>query len=194
MMVIGPLMIEHRLIDRMIETMKAEIERIGQEGEVDERFVEDAVDFIRTYADRCHHGKEEDILFRELRKKGLTDEHVRILTELEEEHRWGRKTTGKLAEARERYAKGEKGALTSVVELMRSLVDFYPKHIEKEDKRFFIPIMEYFTESEKELMLNEENEFDRTLIHLKYKEIVDSLGTSSGVQEPPSVSETEEGQ
>ena len=34
--------------------------------EVDPVFIDTAVDFIRTYADRCHHGKEEDLLFKAL--------------------------------------------------------------------------------------------------------------------------------
>ena len=29
------------------------------------------IEFLRLYADRCHHGKEEALLFRELEKKGM---------------------------------------------------------------------------------------------------------------------------
>ena len=175
MMVIGPMMIEHRLIEKMIATVQREIDGIRQTGEVDPVFIDKAVDFIRTYADRCHHGKEEDILFRELKKKDLTEEHSRIMEELEEEHRLGRKTTGQLAEAKERYVNGEDGALDLILETMGLLVDFYPKHIEKEDKHFFFPVMEYFTEEEKSAMLAEGNEFDRELIHIKYREMVEAL-------------------
>jgi hypothetical protein len=55
---------------------------------------------------------------------------------------------------------------------MRSLVQFYPKHIEKEDKHFFIPCMDYFTEAERQTILEEEWGFDRNLIHEKYKNMV----------------------
>ena len=55
---------------------------------------------------------------------------------------------------------------------MSLLVDFYPKHIEKEDKRFFLPVMSYFTGEEKDLMLQEGFLFDQKLIHEKYKEVV----------------------
>jgi hemerythrin-like domain-containing protein len=175
MMSIGPMMIEHRLIERMIEAMKVEIDRIGRAGEVDPVFVEKAVDFIRTYADRCHHGKEEDILFRELKKKELSGEHARIMIELEEEHRLGREITGQLVEATKRYVNGDEGSLASVVDCMTTLVDFYPVHIEKEDKHFFFPVMEYFSDDEKNSMLEEGNAFDKELIHLKYKEMVDSF-------------------
>ena len=64
----GPLMIEHRLIERMISIIKDALIQIESTQEVDPVFVDTAVDFIRTYADRTHHGKEEDILFRDLRQ------------------------------------------------------------------------------------------------------------------------------
>jgi len=171
-MPIGPLMIEHRLIERMIEVMKEDIVLIEKEGKVDPEFIEMAVDFIRTYADRCHHGKEEDILFRDLGLKKLSAEHKRIMQELMEEHRWGRRVTGRLVEANSRYVQGNREALSSIVDSMRALVEFYPGHIEKEDKHFFIPCMDYFNDAEKEAMLKEEYDFDKNLIHEKYRNTV----------------------
>ncbi len=172
MMPIGPLMIEHRLIERMIDVMREELLLIMKEKKVDPEFIEMAVDFIRTYADRCHHGKEEDILFRDLGGKKLTDDHKRIVGELVEEHRLGRKITGRLVEANAKYVQGSQEALSVMMDCIQSLVEFYPKHIEKEDKHFFIPCMDYFTDSEKDIMLKEEWEFDKSLIHEKYRNMV----------------------
>jgi len=172
MMPIGPLMIEHRLIERMIEAMREELLLIEKEKKVDPGLIEMAVDFIRTYADRCHHGKEEDILFRDLGVKKLTDEHRHTMEELVEEHRFGRKVTARLVEANTRYVQGNQEALSVITDCIRSLIEFYPKHIEKEDKHFFIPCMEYFSEVEKEAMLKEEWEFDKSLIHEKYRNAV----------------------
>jgi len=169
MMPIGPLMIEHRLIERMIDVMRKELVLIMKEKKVDPEFIEMAVDFIRSYADRCHHGKEEDILFRDLGGKKLTDEHKRTMEELVEEHRLGRKITGRLVEANAKYVQGSQEALSVIMDCIKSLVEFYPKHIEKEDKHFFIPCMDYFTDSEKDIMLKEEWEFDKSLIHEKYR-------------------------
>jgi hemerythrin-like domain-containing protein len=94
------------------------------------------------------------------------------MDELVEEHRWGRKTTRELLEAKEKYQQGDTDALSTIIDRMKFLVDFYPKHIEKEDRHFFIPVMTYFTEEEKAAMLDEEYEFDRQFIHEKYKAIV----------------------
>jgi hemerythrin-like domain-containing protein len=178
MMPIGPLMIEHRLIERMIKTMQEELQTIEKNKEiVDTLFIDTVVDFIHTYADHCHHGKEEDILFRELKKKSISAEHHRIMEELEDDHRRGRKITGKLADSNLSCSAGEQNSISVIIECLRDLVDFYPKHIEKEDKHFFIPIMNYFSKDEKDLMLQEGFEFDRKLIHEKYETITQQAET-----------------
>jgi len=84
----------------------------------------------------------------------------------------GRKITGRLVEANAKYVQGSQEALSVMMDCIQSLVEFYPKHIEKEDKHFFIPCMDYFTDSEKDIMLKEEWEFDKSLIHEKYRNMV----------------------
>ena len=172
MLPVGPLMIEYRLIERMIALMGKEVQKIGQGLAPDMEFIRTAVDFIKTYADRLHHGKEEDILFRDLAKKQLSTEHKRIMDELVKEHALGRENTQKLVEARNKYLAGEKDSVKVIVGNMGILVKFYPKHIEKEDKHFFLPVMNYFTKDEQSAMLVEFNDFDRQFIHAIYKNIV----------------------
>lgn len=171
---IGPMMWEHRLIEKFLTLFGGEIERIAGKRGVDPLFIDTAVDFIRMYADRTHHGKEEDILFRDLRKKVLSPEHARIMGELEEEHRYSRMTVGKLVRAKERFLEGE-DTRGEMIECLKELASFYPKHIEKEDKHFFFPCMDYFTPAEQDAMLQEFWEFDRKMIHEKYQKVYDAL-------------------
>jgi hemerythrin-like domain-containing protein len=175
---IGPLMWEHRLIEKMLSFFEGETKKIAEQKKVAPLFVDTAVDFIRTYADRTHHGKEEDILFRDLIKKQLSAEHTRIMEELVEEHKYARKTVGMLVDAKERYLKGGDTS-QEVVALLRELAHFYPIHIEKEDKHFFYPCMEYFTMEEQDKILAEFYEFDRKMIHEKHRNIVDRIAAQS---------------
>jgi len=165
---IAPLMIEHRLIERMIRILKIELENIKKTKKTTPVLIENAVDFIRSYADQTHHGKEEDILFRELQKKKISLEHKIIMNELIEEHVTGRKITGELVRANKLYTQGKMESLNIIIDKISFLVDFYPRHIEKEDKHFFIPIMEYFSKEEQDNMLEEGRVFDRKMIHRKY--------------------------
>lgn len=83
---IGPLMWEHRTIERAVKLMDDALGRMRRTGALEHRFLELSVDFIRTYADRTHHGKEEDILFRVLAKKPRDAVHRAIMEELMAEH------------------------------------------------------------------------------------------------------------
>ena len=177
---VAPLMIEHRLIERMIELIRTKTKKAEESGVPDVRFIDTAVDFIRTYADRLHHGKEEGILFRDLAAKPISEEHRRTMGELVAEHRFGRETTARLVAAKRRYVDGDSGALTNIIDCLIALADFYPKHIEKEDRRFFIPVMRYFTPEEQVRMLAEENEFDRRFAHAHYNLVVDDWSKGSG--------------
>ncbi|MFX1466891.1 MAG: hemerythrin domain-containing protein, partial [Promethearchaeota archaeon] len=137
MMPIGPLMIEHRLIERIVPVLKEELNRIDKTNEVNPIFIETAVDFFRTYADRTHHGKEEDILFRDLKKKQLSAEHQKIMDELIEEHVYARRIVGNLLMSKDSYMQGNKNALKHVIDRLNDLIELYPAHIKKEDKQFF---------------------------------------------------------
>ena len=171
----GPLMIEHRLIERMLANVKNLLVQVGQTKKIDPLLVDKAVDFIRTYADRTHHGKEEDILFRDLNNKELSEIDRRVMNELIEEHVFGRKTTKALVEANTQYRNGDSSSLGDIVSCLNTLVDFYPKHIEKEDKVFFPASRAYFSETEDQTMLAEFMDFDQKMIHEKYKSVVEEL-------------------
>ncbi len=171
----GLLMVEHRLIERMISLLKEALSQIETAKKNDPVFIDTVVDFIRTYADRTHHGKEEDILFRDLSKCHLSNEDSRIMKELVDDHVFARQTTKALVEANILYRDGKKSALSNISKNINTLVEFYPKHMEKEDKVFFPAARAYFTDEQDQTMLAEFWEFDRKMIHEKYKSVVEKL-------------------
>lgn len=169
----APLMIEHRLIERMIAIIKQNLPQIEGKEKTDPIFIDTIADFIHTYADRTHHGKEENILFRDLEKRQLAKEDRLLMNDLIEEHILGRRVTKELMEANKRYRKdGNKAALAEIISSLRLLTTFYPKHIEKEDKVFFPAARQYFSGQEDQDMLKEFWEFDRKMIHEKYISVV----------------------
>jgi hemerythrin-like domain-containing protein len=170
---IGALMIEHRLIERMVHLLEAHVWEIQRGEPANTDFIDSVLEFVRTYADRCHHGKEEDLLFRELESRPLDAEHKQILRELIQEHTVARQTAARLSAANDRHRKGESGALGEIVASAGELTDLYPRHIEKEDHHFFGPIMDCFNASELADMLGDFWEFDRKLIHERYRSVVD---------------------
>lgn len=172
---IGPLMHEHRLIERMLAVIRRDLARVEAGGPVDHDLVAQATEFFRSYADRCHHGKEEDILFRELAKLDLAPELKAIMAELVEDHRQGRQRVGAVVQANQRLAAGDGQAQAALLEGLGWLCDFYPRHIAKEDKHFFFPCMELFSDAAKQAMLAEFYAFDQRLVHEIYRQRVETL-------------------
>jgi hemerythrin-like domain-containing protein len=184
MLPIAPLMVEHRIIERMIAIVNIEVEHLRTTRQPNALFIDTVVDFIRTYADQTHHGKEEDILFRKLSEKPLSPEHAQLLNELLQEHVDGRQATHDLVTAKIRYFSGDVDALQRIRETMEFLVEVYPQHIAKEDQRFFPPVMAYLTHDEQQRMLDEGRAFDRRMIHKKYDRVVSEVEQSRMIPEP----------
>lgn len=168
-------MIEHRLIERMLELARKEVCSITQWKRADVVFLDQAVDFIKTYADRTHHGKEEDILFRDLEKRPLSPGHRKMMQDLVNEHKFARGIVAEMVAARQRYMAGDAQAVEVIKVKLQALADFYPVHIAKEDKEFFPATERYYNSSELDAMLQEFREFDRKMIHDKYKAVVQQL-------------------
>lgn len=166
---------EHKLIIRAVDAIKRKIEEIKANRMVNPNQINTMVDFFRTYADRFHHGKEEGILFWKLSQKELADVRRQVMKELIEEHVFARRTVTALENAKENYVSGKTEFLGGLLESLQTLVEFYPIHIEKEDKHFFYPTMTYFSSQEQEDMLRKFQEFNRNFTDKRYSQIIDSL-------------------
>ena len=170
---VGALMIEHRLVERMLGVVEREIPKVETRNEIEPFFIDTVVDFIRIYADRTHHAKEEHILFKEVAKKEMTREDRALLDVLLSEHDYGRKTVREVVEAKERYVRNEAGALAVILEKLNALIVFYHEHIRKEDDLFFPASIRYLSDEEQDAILLEFWESDRKMIHEKYRSVVE---------------------
>ncbi|HSB68031.1 MAG TPA: hemerythrin domain-containing protein [Candidatus Methylomirabilis sp.] len=127
---------EHRVILRVIGAMArmdATLER-GADLKVETLLA--IVEFMRTFADKCHHGKEEAHLFSTLQRKGVPIGGC-PLGALIREHEQGRTLVRDLEAATEAYLQGGLGAREALAKSLRGLVALYPNHIWKEDYLLF---------------------------------------------------------
>ncbi len=162
------------MIEKMLYLFKVEIKKIHEENLVNTMFIDLATDFIKTYADLTHHGKEEKILFRELAGKKLLPEQAKIMNELLADHDVVRTSSNRLLDAKKRYLHGEDTS-QEIISILKDLAQFYAGHIEKEEERFFVSVADYFSDAERERIANEFGEFDRNVIHWKYRRAATSL-------------------
>jgi hemerythrin-like domain-containing protein len=90
------------------------------------------IDFFRGFVDRCHHGKEEDVLFPELEKRGVPREGGPIGVMLAE-HDSGRRHIREMANGLARLQSGDGNAVRGIRENVSGYKDLLRGHIDKED-------------------------------------------------------------
>lgn len=113
---------EHALIKRFIALVPEIVGRIDLESEEGRDRISLGVDFIRNYADRYHHAKEEDILF------ACFDPGLDIIKAMHEDHRRGRACVKGILDALERRD-GE-----GVADNLNGYAGILTEHIKKEDE------------------------------------------------------------
>jgi hemerythrin-like domain-containing protein len=137
---IDVLMTEHRLIEKVLAALEAHARELVGGRALERGPIRDFSDFFRSYADACHHGKEEDLLFKRMVELGFPKDHGPIAVMLYE-HTIGREHVGALraiGEAAGPVAPDE-GAL--VVTRAAAYVPMLREHILKED-RILYPLAE----------------------------------------------------
>jgi hemerythrin-like domain-containing protein len=123
---------EHRLILRMIALLEHNTALMEQGRFRDWQFFLDAVAFIRNYADRFHHAKEEDVLFLALVKNGMPEKQSPIEA-MHIEHEQGRTHVRAIEAAARKALAGDAGQISLIASQARGYAQLLRGHIDKED-------------------------------------------------------------
>lgn len=113
---------EHICIKRLLALIPALVEDMRASGQINAELMRGVVDFIRGYADRFHHMKEEDVLF------DYTDKEAEVIRVIYEDHDHARAFVRAVAEAIED---------SNVLALCANLTGYrelLTEHIKKEDE------------------------------------------------------------
>jgi len=128
---------EHEVILRVLHATEATANAVEFGVEAPAQFLSDVVEFLRLYADRQHHGKEEDLLFPELEKKGLPRSGGPVGVMLME-HQLGRAHIAKMVEAATAYAGGDRTAGATWADAALDYVALLREHVAKENQILFV--------------------------------------------------------
>ncbi len=113
---------EHKLIKRLVALIPKQVEQLDLELSECREQVLAMVDFIRSFADKYHHAKEEDILFK------YFDENLDIIQIMYEDHTSARNHVKAIVEG------VEKKDNASVKEHLAAYHELLPEHIKREDE------------------------------------------------------------
>ena len=123
---------EHQIILLVLRAVEREMQRIQAGEPVPEERVGQMIDFIQNFADRCHHAKEEDLLFARMQERGMPV-HGGPISVMLQEHEEGRRLVRAAAEALPRAAAGDTRAATALATNLLAFVRLLRAHIDKED-------------------------------------------------------------
>ncbi len=133
---------EHKVIVRVISALETAADRLEAGQDVPVSFFLDAADFIKGFADGCHHRKEEGVLFQSMAANGVPVQNGPIGAMLAD-HEQGRLFTRGMREAALRLQAGDReavavaAAVAAVVENARGYANLLRTHIYKEDNILF---------------------------------------------------------
>ncbi len=161
---------EHENIRRMLKVVRNISYEVLTLGEFELEDMDKVIDFIRNYADKHHHGKEEDILFETMNKKIEKLAKAGAITGMYIEHDMGRLYMLNLEKALKEYDLGDDKARLDIIANSISYAALLERHIEKENTAMY-----KFAEN----MLDEES---KAYIERETKKIED-LADESGIKE-----------
>ncbi len=143
----GILRHEHEAILKMLDVADEVNRRIERSAPVRAEVFARLVEFFRLFADKCHHGKEEDLLFPAMEAKGFPRQGGPISVMLAE-HDQGRACVREMAAAAEGIAAGTSGSASRWVSAAGEFSSLLRAHIDKEDNVLFVMAERILTNGE----------------------------------------------
>ncbi|KKL29067.1 hypothetical protein LCGC14_2368860, partial [marine sediment metagenome] len=111
-------------------------ENINTTKDFDVNDVEKIVDFLKTFADKCHHGKEETALFPALVLAGIPEENGPIAVMLHE-HNIGREHIKEISTNVENCKTDNSSSGELLAASLTNYVNLLENHIHKEENVLF---------------------------------------------------------
>jgi hemerythrin-like domain-containing protein len=127
---------EHEAITRMLEAAELTAGKLERNEAVRAEWLEGMSEFFSLFLDKCHHGKEEEIFFPALAKKGMPVDGGPIGVMLHE-HDEGRALAQRLRELAQAYSKGDRTVGTEWAATAREYAQLLHDHILKENNVLF---------------------------------------------------------
>ncbi|MGV8983330.1 hemerythrin domain-containing protein [Clostridium sp.] len=131
------MMEEHKLIKRMLVVVRKFSIKVLNNEEVDYNDFNIVIDFVRNYADKHHHNKEEVILFKKM-SEVLGDRIANgPIMGMLVEHDLGRLFMKNLEVALEKFQAGDSNSRVDIIANAIAYTDLLNRHIDKEDTAIY---------------------------------------------------------
>lgn len=127
---------EHLVIKKVLQCLEKMVAESVQDQKLNLESARAAIDFLRHFADGCHHSKEEDRLFPAMEECGIPREGG-PLGVMVADHIAGREAIQGMVESMDKAAHGDVAALKTFADNAREYISLLSDHISKEDHCLF---------------------------------------------------------
>ncbi|MHA2370056.1 MAG: hemerythrin domain-containing protein [Candidatus Hodarchaeales archaeon] len=141
MKTIQELMKEHDNIAIMLEILEKATESFKTDTEGTVEHLEQIIDFFDAFGDKCHHSKEEDLLYAALKKSGMiTENHpdgvvvINTIASMIKDHQRARIYIDDMREALAKYHEENSASIDHFVKKANNFIAFQRQHINTEDQ------------------------------------------------------------
>lgn len=170
---------EHVNIRRMLKVVRNICYRVMTKDDYDVNDFPIIIDFIRIYADKHHHGKEEDVLFETMKNELEKLAKSGAITGMYIEHDMGRLFMSNLEKALGRFKSGDDEARLDIIANAISYTDLLDRHIEKENTALYKFAEKMLNDNSKSFIEDECKKVEDMAIEAglqeKYLKILDDL-------------------
>ncbi len=169
---------EHDGVTVMLNIMEKVCRHDQESGSLNMDHFESILEFLKVFVDKCHHAKEEELLFPALEALGVLKEGGPI-GEMLSEHTQGREFIKAMVAASFEYKNGEKSARGGMIRHAQDYVSLLSGHIEKENNVLFVMAEKLLSEGQQEELFQgfEKIEADRIGLgkHEAFHELIHTL-------------------
>ncbi|MDO8589634.1 MAG: hemerythrin domain-containing protein [Armatimonadota bacterium] len=169
---------EHRAIESVLDSLDKAAEAVRDGRPVPAWVFADGLDFIRNFADRCHHGKEEDRLYPLMGERGLPIEGGPIGVMLME-HEQGRAFVREAAAKYANWTGGDAASAEAMADALQSYVKLLREHIYKEDNILYLMGNQVMSAEDDQRLVREFEDFEEKQMepgaHEKYHAMIEKI-------------------
>jgi len=127
---------EHEGVKIMLSVLGQVCQQLEATGNMNPEHLEGILEFLKIFVDKCHHGKEEELLFPALVAVGVPEDGP--IAVMLHEHEMGRNLVKAMSTAFAGYMTGSISSSKAVLQNAHGYISLLRDHIEKENNVLFV--------------------------------------------------------
>lgn len=154
------LRVEHEAIKLMLRILEAYVKNLEMGKKPNAEHLEKMLEFFSVFADKCHHGKEEGMLFPALEEAGVPKDGGPLAIMLKE-HDIGRGLIKKMREGLQKLKANSAESRRQIIEAAKDYINLLTLHIDKENEILFPAADVHLSDQKQEELYNRFEEYEQ---------------------------------